>query len=203
MSTGSMFALFGAMLLLAFVPGVSVITVVARSAACGFSHGVSVAAGIVVGDIAYILAAVHGLAFLADLMGNRFELVTTLGGAYLCWLGLALIRSRPEAAGVPAETRASPLASFTAGLLITLADYKAILFYLGFLPAFLDLSVLSIADTVMLLVIAAAAVGGPKIAYAYLGAGAGAMLQSRSVQRAVNSAAALVLIAVGVFLIVR
>ncbi len=203
MSTGSMFALFGAMLLLASVPGVSVITVVARSAACGFSHGVSVAAGIVVGDIAYILAAVHGLAFLADLMGNRFELVTTLGGAYLCWLGLALIRPRPTAAGVPEDTRASPLSSFTAGLLITLADYKAILFYLGFFPAFLDLSALSIADTVMLLVIAAAAVGGPKIAYAYLAAGAGAMLQNRSVQRAVNSAAAVLLITVGVFLIVR
>ena len=198
-----MFALFGAMLLLAFIPGVSVITVTARSAASGFAHGVSVAAGIVAGDIVFILIAIYGLALLADVLGSRFELVQTIGGVYLLWLGAALWRTRPDASGLQAETRASLLSSFLAGLSVTLADHKAILFYLGFFPAFVDLNAVSLADTVIILGITIVAVGGAKTVYAFLAARASQVLQSTGMHRFIVTAASGVLITTGVFLIAR
>ena len=203
MNTSSMFALFGAMLLLAFIPSVSVITVTSRSAAGGFAHGVSVAAGIVAGDIIFILVAIYGLTLLADVLGSRFELVQTLGGVYLFWLGVSLWRARPDAGSMQAETRASLLSSFLAGFLVTLADHKAILFYLGFFPAFLDLNSVSWADTVIILVIAVLAVGGAKIVYAFLAARASLVLQSTGMHRVINTAASGILITTGIFLIAR
>ncbi len=122
-------ALAGIMVLGALVPSVSVLAVSARSAALGFAHGVLTTAGIVVGDIVFIIIAIYGLSLLADLMGNHFALIRYFGGAYLIWLGTVLWRSTPKADGVEGSSMTSMSSSFLTGLLITLADQKAILFY--------------------------------------------------------------------------
>ena len=83
MTFGSSVTLFGAMVVLALVPGVSVLAVTTRSAASGFIHGVFTTAGIVVGDIFFIILAIFGLSVLAGAMGSLFVLVNYLGGAYL------------------------------------------------------------------------------------------------------------------------
>jgi threonine/homoserine/homoserine lactone efflux protein len=69
-----------------------------------------------------------------------------------------------------------------AGLSITLADQKAILFYLGFFPVFVDLSDLSIRDALMVMLIAVVSVGGVKVCYAALTARAGGMVGLRGHQ---------------------
>ncbi|MEN8133536.1 MAG: LysE family transporter, partial [Pseudomonadota bacterium] len=61
-------ALFVAMLILALVPSLSVITVVARSATFGFAHGALTAMGVVASDIVFILVAVLGLTAIAESM---------------------------------------------------------------------------------------------------------------------------------------
>jgi len=159
-------ALFGAMIVLASFPSVSVLTVSAKSAAYGFSHGVFTTLGIMVGDIVYILLAIYGLSFLVDT--NLFVWLKYLGGAYLTWLGIKLWSSKPKIADVEGIKESSLLSSFLAGLLITLADQKAILFYLFFFPAFVDLSTLTLWDTGIIIVIALIALGGAKLSYAYL-----------------------------------
>ena len=120
----------------ALIPGVSVLAVSARSAAFGFAHGIFTSLGIVVGDMAFILVAIYGLSVLAGLMGNYFFLIKYLGGAYLIWLGIVLWRSKSKVEKVADSGKSSLPSSFMTGLLITLGDQKAILFYLGFFPAF-------------------------------------------------------------------
>ncbi len=198
-----MVALFGTMVVLAFIPSVSVLAVSARSAAFGFAHGVVTAAGIVVGDIIYILLAIYGLSVLADLMGGNFALVKYLGGAYLIYLGIALWRSSALAEKGDEEIETSLLSSFLSGLLITLADQKAILFYLGFFPAFVDLTVISVFDTGIIIIIAIVAVGGAKLVYAYMADRAGLLLKNSRASKGINIAAGSVMIGVGVFLIAR
>ena len=90
MTLGSIATLFGAMVILAFVPSVSVLAVTTRSAASGFIHGVFTTAGIVVGDVFFIILAIFGLLVLAEAMGSLFVLINYLGGAYLIWLGIVL-----------------------------------------------------------------------------------------------------------------
>lgn len=196
-------ALAGVMVVGASVPSVSVMAVSARSATLGFAHGAITSFGIVVGDIVFILVAIYGLSVLVDLMGSHFALIKYLGGAYLIWLGTALWRSIPKANGVEGSGTTSISSSFLTGLLITLADQKAILFYLGFFPAFIDLSALSLADTGTILVIATVAVGAPKLLYAFMAEKAALIFRNSKATRAINIAAGSVMVGVGIFLVAK
>lgn len=200
LSFSSIVAITGTMVVLAFIPSVSVFTVSAKSAASGFIHGAFTAAGIVTGDIFFIVLAIFGLSILAETMGNLFVLVKYLGGAYLIWLGITTWRSKTSSVEAEDPSDTSLLSSFMTGLLITLGDQKAILFYLGFFPAFLDLSELSYFDTSIIIGVAIVAVGGPKFVYAFLADKAGSLISPRAYQ-GINIAAACVLIAVGLFLL--
>lgn len=196
-------ALAGIMALGALVPGVSVLTVSARSAALGFYHGVLAAAGIVAGDMVFILIAIYGLSILTDMMGSYFFILKYLGGAYLVWLGSVLWYSKQKVDGVECNSKNSLLSSFLAGLFITLADQKAILFYLGLFPAFIDLSALSPADIGIILLIAAGAVGGSKLLYAFMAEKARQTFLSSKATRRINTIAGSVLVCIGVFLVVK
>lgn len=200
MTVAGMAALFGAMAVLAAVPSVSVLAVTSRSASHGFGHGAATSLGIVAGDLVFVLLAVFGLALLVEALGETFFLVRYLAGALLIWLGVSLWRApvRPEDGDAP---EASLLSSFMAGLLLTLADQKAVLFYLGLLPAFVDLAAISLMDVAAVAAVTIVAVGGVKLGYAYAADRAGAVL-GKSAGRVMNRLAACVMMAVGFFLIV-
>lgn len=197
---GAFVSLFVAMALLAAVPGVSVMTVVARAAAGGFRHGAAAAAGIAVADAVFILAAIFGLAILADAMGGLFILVEYLGAAFLVWLGISLWRAGAETTEGAATARpVSLFSSFLAGFLLTFGDQKAILFYLGFLPAFLDMGALGIADAAAVIALATVAILSVKLAWAALAAGAAAKAPAGAL-RLLNRAAAILLVITGLYL---
>ncbi|HLS98941.1 MAG TPA: LysE family transporter [Porticoccaceae bacterium] len=165
---GEMAAMFVAMAVMAAMPSLSVLTVVSRATAAGLWQGLAVALGIVLADLLFILLAVVGLAVVADAMGEFFGWVKCLGGLYLLWLGITTWRSGVGARRAKELAAPSRASSLGAGFMVTLADHKAMLFYLGFLPAFVDLAALSPGDTLWILLIAAVAVGGVKSAYAVL-----------------------------------
>lgn len=202
MTFSNIAAMFGVMVVGALIPSVSVLAVSARSAASGFIHGVFTALGIAIGDIIFILIAIFGLSVLAERMGSLFVLIKYLGGAYLIWLGVALWRAKSQAVETEGIIESSLLASFLAGLLITLVDQKAILFYLGFLPAFLDLSAMSYLDTGIIIVMAVVAVS-TKLVYAFMADRASQIFKSTSAIKKINIAAGSVMIVVGVFLLVK
>lgn len=195
--------LSGVMVVGAMVPSVSVLTVSARSAALGFAHGVLTAVGIILADVLFILMAIYGLSVLATWLDSRFILIQYLGGAYLIWLGVALWRSRPAIGGDGNKTNSSLFGSFLSGFLITLGDQKAIWFYLGFFPAFLDLTRLSLFDTGIIVAIAIIAVGTPKVVYAYMAYRTGLVIGFSRVNKVLNRIAGSVMIAVGVFIMLR
>ena len=93
--------------------------------------------------------------------------------------------------------------SFLTGFLITLGDQKAILFYLGFFPAFIDLSRMTPADTLIIIAIAIVGVGGAKLVYAYLADRASLLFKNTRAIRGINMLAGGVMIAVGMFLLAK
>lgn len=163
-------ALFGAMVVLALVPSVSVLTVSARAAAGGFAQGAWTALGIVVADVLFILLALFGLALLVEWLEGGLAVVRYAGAAWLMWLGIRLWRSAHADVTPMRAVRSG--SSFAAGLLVTLGDQKAILFYFGFLPVFLDLESVTPVDAAIVSVLAAAAVGSVKLGYAWMAAAA-------------------------------
>lgn len=201
MTLDTILALFGAMTALAIIPSLSVLTVVARSAALGFNHGLATTVGIVSGDLVFIVLAISGLAAVSENNNSLFVVVKYFGGAYLIWLGIKLAQSRGKFAEIEVEPT-SWFSSFLCGLLITLGDQKAILFYISFFPAFLDLSRVSVTDTTIVMIIATVAVGGVKLGYAYLAERVKSLLINR-VHRKMNLVAGSVLISTGILLIVK
>ncbi|WP_228061396.1 LysE family translocator [[Phormidium] sp. LEGE 05292] len=202
MTISSIVALFGGMVVLAAIPSVSVVAVSTRSATSGFIHGVFTTLGIVLGDIIFIIIAILGLSFLAETMGSLFVLIKYLGGVYLILLGIALFKSKAKNMKTEEVVKSSLLSSFLTGLFITLGDQKATLFYLGFFPAFVDLSQVSWFDTGIIIAIAILAVGGVKLGYAFM-ANRARLLISSKITKGLNIAAGCVMIAVGVFLITK
>lgn len=203
LSLASILALLGALIVLAVIPSVSVLTVSARAAAFGFTHGMFAAFGIVIADIIFILLAVYGLALVAELMGEQFTLIKYIGGVYLVWLGISLWRADARARKTEAIRQSSLGSSFLSGFLITLGDQKAILFYLGFFPAFIDLSLMTPTDTLIVIIIAIIGVGGAKLVYAWLADRASLLFKNAHAVRGINMLAGGVMIAVGMFLLAK
>jgi threonine/homoserine/homoserine lactone efflux protein len=202
MTFSTIIALFSAMVVLASIPSISVLTVATRSATSGFIQGVFTTLGIVVGDIIYIIIAIWGLSLLIATMGSFLVVIKYLGGAYLIFLGITLWRSNAKTIAVETSQKASSVASFLTGLSITLADQKATLFYLGFFPAFLDLTQISYGDTLIIIAITIIAVGGVKLGYAFMAAKARLLITSNT-SKILNILAGCVAIAVGVYLIFK
>lgn len=201
MSVSSIAALFGTLIILAVAPGPSDFAVVARSIASGFKQSLFMVGGIVAADFLFILLAIYGLAEVAESMGRLFVFVKYACGAYLIWLGASSLRLR-AVVSVPETRRVSGYSSFLGGLLITLGDPKAILFYMGLFPAFVDLSTVSIDDTLIIMLVVTMVVGGVKAFYAYLADKAKLLFENARIRRKLDIAAGGVLVSTGLFLFV-
>ncbi|WP_437600050.1 LysE family translocator [Sorangium sp. So ce590] len=203
MAPDNIVALLGTMLVLAVVPGPSDIAVVARSAASGFTSALFMVGGIVAADLVFIALAVYSLTAIAEAMGSLFVLAKYACAAYLIWLGAGLWRARPDVALAGRAAGAARFSAFLGGFFITLADPKAILFYMGLFPAFLDLSRVSLADTAILMSIATGVVGGVKLGYAYAAERATSFFENTTARRRLNMAAGTVMLGTGVYVLFR
>ncbi len=202
-SPASMLSLLSSMLLLAMLPSVSVLTVTARSASAGFIHGVATTIGIVTGDLFYILLAIFGLALLTEAMGESAFLIRYAGGVYMIWSGVLLWRASGKPTSAERQVNASSLvSSFMTGLLLTLADQKVIIFYLGFLPAFINLADVTFLDAAIVMAITIVAVGSVKLAYAFVADKAGTVFGPKA-SMLLNRSASGVMVGVGLYLFVK
>lgn len=208
MTGNSIAALAGTMLVLAVVPGPSDLAVVARSIASGFAQALIMVGGIVAADILFIALAIYSLAEVAESLGAWFLGVKYVCGAYLIWLGVTALKARSASADLAfiqtsKADKSSGFSSFLGGLLITLGDPKAILFYMGLFPAFVDLAQVSIRDTLVIMLIATGVVGGVKTGYAYLADRAKHLFTNPRLRQTLDAVAGMILICTGLFLIVK
>ncbi|ASK21821.1 threonine transporter [Halomonas sp. N3-2A] len=189
---------------LALVPSTSVALVVARASSAGFSNGCAVAAGIVVGDLIFVLLAVLGMTALADVVGSFFLILRYLAGAYLIWFGISLMRSKAPLQVEYSGRSASKLsASFFSGLLLTLGDVKAIFFYASLFPTFVDLATIRTLDIAAIAMITIVAVGGVKLGYAYFAGAVASFVINHRAERAVKVTAGGLMVGAGSYLIAK
>lgn len=205
MTLSSSLALFAAMVVLAILPGPGILVVVAKSLEGGFRQGFYTSLGIVAGDYIFILLAVFGLLALAELLGPLFVWVKYLGAAYLAYLGLSLmlVKRPPPSQLIPAGGAGMASRNFMAGLLTTLSNPKAILFYVSFFPAFLRLDRLGFHELLLVLLITTLAVGGVMLLYAALALKAKKLLQNRARSRRINLISGSLLLASAGVLVTR
>jgi threonine/homoserine/homoserine lactone efflux protein len=127
-----------AALALIVVPGPAVLYIVAQSLDRGRLAGVVSALGVAVGGLVHVTAATVGLSSLLVSSAEAFAIVKYAGAAYLIGLGLwTLFRHREdEAVGLPRERKLSR--RFWQGVVVNVLNPKTALFFLAFLPQFVD-----------------------------------------------------------------
>ena len=126
-----------AALLLAVVPGPAVLYIVAQSVHRGRKVGVVSAFGISTGGMFHVLAAVVGLSAVLAASAQAFTAVKLIGAAYLVWLGIRTLLSRDDRiAGRDAEPTLSR--TYRRGVIVNILNPKTALFFLAFLPQFVD-----------------------------------------------------------------
>lgn len=131
----------GAALVLLLIPGPAVLYVVARSVAQGRKAGIVSVLGIHTATLIHIAAAALGLSVLVLSSALAFNIVKYAGAAYLIWLGFRKLFGPAEAVGLNGElTRYSHARLFRDGFLVNLLNPKTALFFLAFLPQFVDVS---------------------------------------------------------------
>lgn len=198
MSLLSIFSLAIAMFILAATPGPGVFATISRSLASGFVPSLAVIAGIVTGDIIFLLFAIMGMSVIAQAMGNFFVVIKIIGAAYLIFLGIKIWRSKPVLVQEVKKGKNKNYGNFLSGLFITLANPKAILFYCGFLPTFMDLSSLGPIDICIVAITISIVLSSVMIFYAFLANQARVFFSSTGSVKRLNRTAGGVMIAIGV-----
>lgn len=126
-------------ILLNLTPGPDTAYIVGRSIAQGREAGIASALGITVGSIFHTCAAALGLSAILATSAWAFGIVKVVGGAYLVFLGIRMLLERQTQLILPAEFRRSTtLAAFRQGILTNILNPKVALFFLAFLPQFID-----------------------------------------------------------------
>lgn len=122
----------------AYVPGPAVLYTAAQTLARGRRAGSLAMLGIHIGGYAHVLAAALGLAAVFELVPDLYLAVKFAGAAYLIWLGIGLLRSRPLNANLPQLASKSARRSVFESILVEVLNPKVAIFYLAFLPQFVD-----------------------------------------------------------------
>ena len=139
MPDASTFALFvAAALALLLVPGPAVLYVVTRSVDQGRPAGLASVLGVGIGSLVHITFAAIGLSALLASSAAAFSAVKWLGAAYLIWLGLQRLLTQGEEDAPAAVVPERLSRVFLHGVVVNVLNPKTALFFLAFLPQFVD-----------------------------------------------------------------
>ena len=126
-------------ILLNLTPGPDTVYILGRSIAHGRRAGVASALGICVGSIFHTCAAAFGLSAFLATSAWAFSAVKLAGAAYLIILGLRALLQREHDFRTPTKFEQNdPVAAFRQGILTNVLNPKVALFFLAFLPQFID-----------------------------------------------------------------
>lgn len=188
-----------AMVVLTITPGPVWVATIARALAGGFAQAWPLTLGVALGDVAWSVLAVLGMGWVAATFGDVMTVARYLAAVIFLLLGVAVLRHARNPVGRDSRlTRPGVWAGFGAGLAVILSNPKAILFYMGFLPGFFDLSTLVPADVVAIATVSFAVPMLGNLALALSVSRARGLLTSPGAVRRMNLAAGLLLIGVGV-----
>jgi threonine/homoserine/homoserine lactone efflux protein len=138
-STETLLVFTAAALLMNISPGPSNFYVMSRSVAQGPRGGIVAVIGLAVGSLVHVAAAALGISALFHYFPAAFGVVKLLGAAYLIYLGIQYLRggTRGRPTGPGPETRPHGRI-FTESILVEVLNPKTALFFLAFLPQFVD-----------------------------------------------------------------
>lgn len=191
----------GGIFILFLTPGPVWMALVARTLSGGFGSAWPLALGVVIGDILWPIIAILGLSWVAMQYDGLLDLLKYVATLIFFVLGFSLISNPDRAVNNDNRlTRPGQLAGFIAGVAIILSNPKAILFYIGVLPGFFDLSRVTLLDIVAICAISAVLPFLGNLTLSIMVDRVRHLLSSPATLRKVNIISGILLILVGVII---
>lgn len=134
---GSIITFAVASVTLLLIPGPAVIYILNRSVADGREVGLSAVAGLELGNLVHAIAASAGLSAVLATSATAFNTVKWLGAGYLVFVGARTLLTRPTAVATE-STSVSRRRTFVQGIVVNTLNPKVALFFLSYLPQFID-----------------------------------------------------------------
>ena len=192
-------AFYGFGIFLLFItPGPVWVALIARALSGGFAAAWPLALGVTLGDLVWPFLAILGVTWILSIYGDFLELMRWVATATFLVMGYLVIRS----AGKPIDknshlTRPGKWAGFLAGLAVIVGNPKAILFYMGMLPGFFDVTRLTWSDIAAICAVSMVIPFFGNLCLALFVDRARRLLKSPDALRRMNQTAGVLLICVG------
>lgn len=127
-----------AIVIFQLMPGPGTFAILNATARNGIGAGFGAVIGTLIGDALYMIAAVAGLAAIMHANPLMFQALQWFGAAYLCWMGLQMLRNPLARNSAEAEPKRSARRYLRNALVISLTNPKVILFFVAFFPLFIS-----------------------------------------------------------------
>ena len=195
---------FIAIFIFGITPGPGIFALLGRSMAYDAKSCIPLALGMAISDIVYLVMACYGLAAVAENWGMAFTLIRLLGAAYLIYLGYKMWTSPVNTQiNISEQKQDHWLGLFGQGALISASNPKVILFYIAFLPTFLDITALQLSDIVTAALLTLLALMSGLMLIVYGTSRAKRALQSTRAMQGLNRVAGSIMAGAGVYLATR
>lgn len=150
MSFESALTFFFTIFIFGITPGPGVFALLARALTSGAPACITLALGMAISDVIYLVLACFGLAAIAENWNGAFTAIRFIGAFYLLFLGWKMWTASSKANFEEIEKSGKgQMKGLLQGFLISASNPKVILFYIAFLPSFIDLSSLSRGDVAL------------------------------------------------------
>lgn len=156
MSAGFLDLLFyaGAIFVLFMTPGPVWLAIVARALSGGFKSAWPLAFGVMLGDLVWPLLAIVGVSWVVGVYAGFLEVLRWVAAGMFIGMGALLIKHSSHSISSDSRlTRPGIWAGFAAGVIVIMGNPKAILFYMGVLPGFFDLEMITVLDITAIVLI--------------------------------------------------
>lgn len=204
MTIESALSFFVAIFVFGITPGPGVLAILARALVKGSKSCFMLALGMTISDICYLVAACFGLAVIANSWSELFTVIRILGAAYLIYLGWKMWNAPIDTDAIDQkQSKKMHAVGFIQGFLISASNPKVILFYIAFLPTFMDLTRLDQYDIAIASLLTLIALMLGLMLIALFASKARVYLQSECSVKRVNKSAGSIMFGAGAYLLAR
>lgn len=204
MSLEASISFFIAIFIFGITPGPGTFALLGKALSTGVKDCLPMSLGMTISDIVYLVLATFGLAVIAENYSGLFLAIRFIGAAYLMYLGWKMWTVKVESEISKASDKPiSFVSSFIQGFLISASNPKVILFYIAFLPTFIDLTKLSTSDIFLLATLTFFALMLGLMMVSYGASSVRRYLKSEKAIKRLNRTAGSIMFGAGIFLLSR
>ena len=202
MDVATFFSLAVAAFIFGISPGPGTLAALSVSTTQGLRSGLVLGAGEAVGDVVYLSMAILSLGYLSEYLEPVMFIVRWIGAGYLIYLGISQFRLKKLEFSTQSNESKNLLKQFFIGFLIGGTNPKVILFYLSFIPLFLDLSNISFITGINIIITVYVSVFASLVVVCLAGSRIKAWVTKPSSAQRLNKITGIIMVIVGLLLLI-